>query len=78
MTNDTVLILFNKPAKKEIYLFLHQKKRQPSKKARAGIIDKTNIDDINTHVVSPLFIQSLVTLELSIFHLKKLFSKLFI
>ncbi len=66
MTNDTVLILFNKPAKKEIYLFLHQKKRQPSKKARAGIIDKTNIDDINTHVVSPVLIQSLISFELII------------
>lgn len=31
---------------------------EPSKKARAGIIDRTKIDDIKTHVVSPVLIQS--------------------
>jgi hypothetical protein len=58
------LILFNKPAKINfIYFYLKKKKIKPSKKARAGIIDKTNIDDINTHVVSPVFIQLDVSFE---------------
>lgn len=35
---------------------------KPSKKANAGIIDRTNIEEIKTHVVSPVFIQSDVEL----------------
>ena len=65
------MILFNKPAK-EIYLRTKKetkkKKIKPSKKAKAGIIDKTNIDEIKTHVVSPVLIQSDVPFANNIFY----------
>lgn len=62
VTNDTVLILFNRPAKLIQSFHYLTKENKPSKKAKAGIMDNTKIDETNTHVVSPVLIQLIVSL----------------
>jgi hypothetical protein len=59
--------LINQLNKLKIFILIIKIKFKPSKKARAGIIDKTNIDETKTHVVSPVFMQLIVSFEFNIF-----------